>query len=45
METHSEYFKDGVHPNDEGAQVIANTISDSLTQYDDLFNYWEYVVS
>jgi lysophospholipase L1-like esterase len=32
MTNHSEYFKDGVHPNDEGAEVIANTINDAITQ-------------
>jgi len=29
---HSEYFEDGVHPNDEGGQVIAHTISNVITQ-------------
>ncbi len=28
---HPEYFPDGVHPNNEGAQVIANTIYDAIT--------------
>lgn len=32
MADHSEYFKDGVHPNDDGAEVIATTINDALTQ-------------
>jgi lysophospholipase L1-like esterase len=39
-----EYFIDGVHPNLDGAQVIAITISDAITpeyQYDG-FNYWDY---
>ena len=27
---HSEYFKDGVHLNDEGSQVVANIIYDAL---------------
>jgi lysophospholipase L1-like esterase len=31
MADHSEYFKDGVHPNDDGAEVIANTINDAIT--------------
>jgi lysophospholipase L1-like esterase len=29
---HSDYFDDGVHPNDEGSQVIANTINNAITQ-------------
>lgn len=29
---HSEYFNDGVHPNDEGGQVIAYTISNVINQ-------------
>jgi lysophospholipase L1-like esterase len=28
---HSDYFNDGVHPNADGAEVIASTISDALT--------------
>jgi alpha-L-fucosidase 2 len=28
---HPEYFEDGVHPNREGAMVIANEISDAIT--------------
>ena len=32
MTDHSEYFKDGVHPNDDGAEVIATTINDAITQ-------------
>jgi acyl-CoA thioesterase I len=28
---HSDYFDDGVHPNADGAEVIASTISDALT--------------
>jgi lysophospholipase L1-like esterase len=31
MLSHPEYFVDGVHPNDEGAQVIAQTIYQKLT--------------
>ncbi len=31
MMGHSEYFRDGVHPNDDGAEVIANTISNAIT--------------
>ena len=33
MAYHSEYFKDGVHPNTDGAEVIAYTINDALTRY------------
>lgn len=36
---HLEYFKDGVHPNDEGAEVIANIINDAITQDDILDIY------
>ncbi len=32
MTGHSEYFKDGVHPNDDGTEVIANTISTAIAQ-------------
>jgi len=31
MLDHPEYFPDGVHPNNEGAQIIANTIYYALT--------------
>jgi lysophospholipase L1-like esterase len=34
MSDHSEYFKDGVHPTDEGAEVIADTINDAIIQTD-----------
>jgi lysophospholipase L1-like esterase len=30
-EGHAEYFSDGIHPNDEGATVIASTVYDGLT--------------
>jgi alpha-L-fucosidase 2 len=30
---HSEYFYDGVHPNDAGVQVIANTIYKAINEY------------
>ena len=29
--SHPDYFVDGVHPNDEGAEVIANVIYQELT--------------
>lgn len=32
---HPEYFGDGVHPNSEGAMVIASEISDAITFYGD----------
>ncbi len=32
MVDHSEYFKDGVHPNLDGAEVIAYTINDAISQ-------------
>jgi lysophospholipase L1-like esterase len=32
MIDHSEYFKDGVHPNSDGAEVIAATINDAIAQ-------------
>ena len=32
---HPEYFDDGVHPNSEGAMVIASEISDAITFYGD----------
>ena len=32
-EGHSDYFCDGIHPNDEGATVIASTIYDGLTSF------------
>jgi lysophospholipase L1-like esterase len=28
---HPEYFPDGVHPNSEGAQIIANTVYNAIT--------------
>jgi lysophospholipase L1-like esterase len=31
MADHSEYFPDGVHPNGDGAEVIADTINNALT--------------
>jgi lysophospholipase L1-like esterase len=33
---HPEYFSDGVHPNSEGAMVIANEIWEALTANADL---------
>jgi lysophospholipase L1-like esterase len=30
LTNHSDYFIDGVHPNSDGAQLIANTIDDAL---------------
>ncbi|MCW3999053.1 MAG: GDSL-type esterase/lipase family protein [Candidatus Bathyarchaeota archaeon] len=30
---HSEFFADGVHPNDDGAALIASTICDAITDY------------
>ncbi len=29
---HPEYFKDGVHPNDEGAKIIAKQVFNAITQ-------------
>ncbi|MGD6934176.1 MAG: GDSL-type esterase/lipase family protein [Candidatus Bathyarchaeia archaeon] len=29
---HPEYFKDGVHPNDEGAKIIAEQVFNAITQ-------------
>ena len=37
-----EYFIDGVHPNLDGAEVIASTISDAILPEYDGFNYWDY---
>ncbi len=40
-----DYFIDGVHPNLDGAEVIASTISEAIVpeyQYDG-FNYWDFV--
>jgi acyl-CoA thioesterase I len=31
---HPEYFVDGIHPNDDGAEVIASTISDTISSSD-----------
>jgi lysophospholipase L1-like esterase len=31
--TDSSYFKDGIHPNDEGADIIASTIYDAVIGY------------
>lgn len=31
--TDSSYFKDGIHPTDEGADIIANTIYDAVIDY------------
>ncbi len=35
LENHSDYFTDGVHPNDEGAAVIASTVYDALSSVED----------
>jgi alpha-L-fucosidase 2 len=46
MSDHSEYFKDGVHPNDEGAEVIADTINDAITQTDlTMIEVYQYLLS
>jgi len=37
-----EYFIDGVHPNLDGAEVIASIISDAISPDYDGFNYWDY---
>ncbi|XHH07719.1 MAG: GDSL-type esterase/lipase family protein [Candidatus Bathyarchaeia archaeon] len=48
MTDHSDYFKDGVHPNDEGAEVIANTINGAITQNDfltpDMLEVYQYLL-
>ena len=31
FENHSDYFMDGVHPNPEGASLIANNVYDAIT--------------
>jgi lysophospholipase L1-like esterase len=31
--TDASYFKDGIHPNDEGADIIANTLYDAVINY------------
>ncbi len=36
------YFIDGVHPNLDGAEVIASAISDAILPEYDGFNYWDY---
>jgi acyl-CoA thioesterase-1 len=38
---HSEYFIDGVHPNSDGAELIASIINDAIGA-DNILNYWEY---
>ena len=35
FENHSDYFMDGVHPNPEGASLIANNVYDAITLPDD----------
>jgi lysophospholipase L1-like esterase len=50
MTNHSEYFQDGVHPNDEGAEVIASTINNAINQdYEfltpDMLEVYEYLLS
>ncbi len=37
------YFVDGVHPNLDGAEVIASTISDAITPDYNGFNYWDFM--
>jgi len=39
---HEDYFFDGVHPNPDGAEAIADTISDAIVPDYDGFNYWDY---
>jgi lysophospholipase L1-like esterase len=34
LENHSEYFFDGVHPNTDGANLIASNIYNSITSFD-----------
>jgi lysophospholipase L1-like esterase len=36
--THSDYFMDGVHPNADGAALIASNICDAITSPDSSFN-------
>ncbi len=45
MANHSEYFKDGVHPNDDGAEVIANTISNVIVQETTMLDVYQYLLS
>ncbi len=37
------YFVDGVHPNLDGAEVIASAISDAILPQYDGFNYWDFM--
>lgn len=41
---HSDYFVDGVHPNSDGAQLIADTINEAISQENNDYNgfiYWD----
>ncbi len=44
LANHSDCFVDGVHPNSDGAELIASTINDAIsqgnTEYNG-FNYWD----
>jgi len=33
LESHPEYFQDGVHPTSEGAQIIANKVYETIVNY------------
>lgn len=42
---HSDYFKDGVHPNDAGAEAIANIINNAITDETSIFEIYQYLLN
>jgi lysophospholipase L1-like esterase len=42
LSDHEDYFFDGVHPNSDGAEAIAGTISGAIIPDYDGFNYWDF---